>query len=218
MSNTDGGYSQQDPEDSASDYAARQFQIDQTLARVRTMVLVKVAAATGGAGAIAAPGTVNVQPLVQMADGQGNVTDHGTIFNIPVFRLASKWGAVIMDPVVGDIGWMAVADRDISSVKNNKAIAPPASRRKFDMADGVYMGSLFGTTPTQYIVFTENGINIVSGADGISLNGLKINQSGQVNGAIHATGEVIANFGTGDSVTLSQHEHSANNTPPTAGT
>jgi hypothetical protein len=213
MASGDGGYSFQDPEDSASDYAARQFQIDQTLARVRTMVLVKVLATTDGGGAIAAPGTVNVQPLVQMVDGQGNATNHGTVFNIPVFRVGSSWGAVILDPVEGDIGWMAVADRDISSVKNTKAIAPPGSRRKFDMADGVYMGSLLGATPTQYIVFTENGINIVSGSSGVTINGVTITQSG----AIEAPGEVTAKFGTGAFVTLSGHLTASFGTPPEPG-
>lgn len=154
------GYTQQDPEDSASDFAARQFQINQTLARVRTMVLVKVMAIAGGAGAIAAPGTVNVQPLVKIIDGQGNVSSHGTIFNIPVFRLGGGTNAVICDPVVGDVGWMAVADRDSSVVVKTKAESQPGSRRKFDLADGVYMGSILSGVPTQYITFTETGIKM----------------------------------------------------------
>src|SRR6266436_8921388 len=119
MSDSGSGYSQQDPEDSASDWAARQFQITRTLARVRTMVLVKVTAIHGGAGAIASPGTVTVQPLVKLIDGQGNSSSHGTINNIPVFRVGGGKNVVICDPLVGDIGWMAVADRDSSAVKAN---------------------------------------------------------------------------------------------------
>lgn len=162
MSSTGSAYSQQDPDDSASDFMARQFQINQTLARVRTMVLVAVTGITGGAGAIAAPGTVSVQPLVKLIDGQGNTSSHGIINNIPVFRLGGGSNAVICDPVVGDIGWMAVADRDISAVKANQAESAPGSRRKFDLADGVYMGSLFSGVPVQYVTFTSSGISIVS--------------------------------------------------------
>lgn len=206
---TDSGYSQQDPDDGASDFAARQFQIDQTLARVRSMVLVKVTAIQGGAGAIASPGTVTVQPLVKMLDGQGNATSHGTIYAIPVFRLGGGANAVICDPVVGDIGWMAVADRDISAVKATKAEAPPGSRRKFDLADGVYMGSLLSAVPTQYITFTSTGVKIADSnsnvlefkSAGISINGILINQQGQVagnlpvNGALQLSGTITGLLG-----------------------
>lgn len=242
---SDSGYSQQDPEDSASDWAARQFQINQILARVRTMVLVKVTAIKGGAGAIASPGTVTVQPLVKLIDGQGNSSSHGPINNIPVFRVGGGTNAVICDPVVGDIGWMAVADRDSSSVKANKAEANPGSRRKFDMADGVYMGSLLSPVPTQYVVFTENGVKIISGTDGINLNGLIINQQGQVAGNLPITGNLElsgaiqalngseyggdistsghffgANFSIGSGgtlISLGGHQHAALNAPPVPG-
>lgn len=156
----DSGYSQQDPADSADDWSARQFQINQRLARVRTMVLVKVTAIKDGAGAIAAPGTVNVQPLVKMIDGQGSVTSHDSIFNIPVFRLGGGKNAVICDPVVDDIGWMAVCDRDSSVVVKTKGEAQPGSRRMHDLADGVYMGSILSGVPEQYIAFTSTGMKL----------------------------------------------------------
>src|SRR6185437_16016635 len=186
---TTTGYSQQDPDDSASEYRAKQFQIERTLARVRTIIPVKVIAVNGGGGAVAAPPTVNVQPLVQVIDGQGNVTSHGTINNIPVWRLQSAWGSLIVDPVAGDVGAMGVCDRDISVVKNTAGKeSQPGSRRKYDLADGIYFGGLFGSAPTQYVRFTENGVEVVSGADGIKLNGLVINQQGQVAGNLPVTG------------------------------
>lgn len=221
---TDSGYSQQDPTDSASDWSQRQFQINQTLSRVRTMVLVEVMAVTGGGGAIASPPTVNVKPLVKIVDGQGNVSSHGIIQNIPVFRLGGGNGAVILDPVKGDIGWMAVADRDISVVKSTKAESQPGSRRKFDMADGVYMGALLSAAPAQYVAFSSAGINIKDVSNnsiqtnnaGISINGVVFNRSSQVAGTLAVTGDVIANPGASQ-VTLKGHQHSANNTPPTPG-
>lgn len=153
-------FSQQDPEDSASEFAFHQFKINRTLARVRTMVMVEVMGVTGGAGAIAKPGTVNVKPLVKVVDGNNNVSSHGTIMNIPVFRYGSGNGAVICDPVVGDKGWMAVADRDSSVVVSTGAEAQPGSRRKFDLADGVYMGLILSGVPKQGVTFTENGMQL----------------------------------------------------------
>jgi hypothetical protein len=56
---------------------------------------------------------------------------------------------------------MAVADRDISSVKATMGQANPGSARQYDFADGVYIGGLLGSTPpTQYVAFTETGIQI----------------------------------------------------------
>lgn len=41
-----------------------------------------------------------------------------------------------------------------------------------------------------------------------------------INGDLHVTGEIIGGFGTGDAVTVTQHQHQASGvtTPPTAGT
>lgn len=253
MTDSGSGYSHQDPEDSSSDYALRQFQIDRTLARVRTMVLVKVISVKGGAGAIAKPPMVAVQPLVKLIDGQGNSSSHGTINNVPVFRYGAGTFAVICDPIVGDIGWCAIADRDISAVKSTGAEATPGSRRMFDLADAVYMGSLLSGVPDQYVTFTANGMKmadknnntIVMESDGIKINGLLINQSGQVQGNLPVTGalelagsiealdgseyagnistlgtvtgsDMIANPG-GSQVTLRGHISINSGTPPTPG-
>jgi hypothetical protein len=76
---------------------------------------------------------------------------------------------VIIDPKVGDIGLCIFADRDISSVKANvaalrggKGSVTPGSGRRFDMADGLYVGGLLNGVPTQYVQFSASGINIVS--------------------------------------------------------
>lgn len=98
------------------------------LSKIQTVTLVKVitVAATG----VSPVGTVDVQPLVQMIDGAGNIFDAGQIFSVPYFRLQGGANAVICDPQVGDIGLCAFASRDISSVKRNKAQSAPASRRQ----------------------------------------------------------------------------------------
>jgi hypothetical protein len=218
------GYGQQDPSDSASDHNVLLFTIKQTLARTRTMTLVKIKAVTN-TGALAAVGFVDVQPIVKQLDGQSNSTPHGTIFNVPYTRIQGGKNAVIIDPEVDDIGWMAVADRDISAVKDAKAEANPGSMRKFDLADGVYLGGILNAQPEQYVRFHSGGIefvdknanNMTFGPDGISINGVIFDRTSKVVGDLKATGEVTAKFGTGASVGLTTHWTLSFNTPPKPG-
>ncbi len=63
-------FGQQGTFDDSSDYNARDFHIRQVLGQVRTSVPVKIIAVHGG-GVGAAP-TVDVQPLINQIDGQGN--------------------------------------------------------------------------------------------------------------------------------------------------
>jgi len=151
------GAGQQDPFTPNSDFTVTAFIVSQMMARLDTMKLVKVTKVTGGGGAIAAAGTVDVQPLVSQIDGAGNTTPHGTVSNIPWFRLQGGKSAIICDPVVGDIGYVSCADRDISNVKSAKAVSPPGSRRKYNIADGIYVGAVLVEAPEQYLVFTPGG-------------------------------------------------------------
>lgn len=106
--------------------------------------------------------TVDVQPMVNMVDGDMNATEHGTIFGIPYVNWQFGKNAIVADPVVDDKGLMVVSDRDISSVKASKKIGPPGSPRKFSMSDGLYLGAVRGMSddPEQFIKFTEDGIDI----------------------------------------------------------
>lgn len=141
-----------------SDYNKTVFLVMQALGNVRTILLVKVVAVTPGEDGAA--GTVDVHPLVNQVDGVMNATPHGTVFGIPYIRLQGGKNAIIMDPVVDDIGLMAVCDRDISKVKATKAEANPGSRRRFSLADGIYLGGLLSTQPEQFVRFTEDAITL----------------------------------------------------------
>lgn len=134
--------------------------IHNLLSKLQTVTLVQVVA-VNGAG-VAPVGTVDVQPLVQMVDGAGNVYAVGKIFSVPYLRLQGGVNAMICDPVVGDIGLCAFASRDISAVKRNKAESAPASRRQHDWNDGLYIGGFLNGTPQQYVQFASNGIVIHS--------------------------------------------------------
>lgn len=154
------------PSSASSDYNKIWFLVRQMIGRIRTATLVQVQSVSNSGG-IDPIGTVDVLPLINMIDGFGNPTQHGTIFNLPYCRVQGGANAIILDPKIGDIGVAIFADRDISTVKssatqgggNNQA--NPGSRRRHDWADGLYVFSVIANPPIQYIQFTDTGINIM---------------------------------------------------------
>lgn len=188
------GYGQMDPTDAGDEFNKISFLVRQRIALLDTMKLVKIVA-VHSEGEVAAAGTVDVQPLVSMIDGGGNVTAQGTVNGIPWSRAQGGKNAVICDPQVGDIGYVAVSDRDISGVKTAKKPSPPGSRRQFNVADGVYAGGCLNVAPEQYLVFTATGVRLVdkSGnsvamtADGMTLTDSKGNVVAMAAGGIAIT-------------------------------
>ncbi|WAH52624.1 oxidoreductase [Pseudescherichia vulneris] len=172
---------------------------------------------------------VDVQPMVHGTSGSGGLVERGTIFNVPVWRLQRGSSAIIMDPVVGDIGWIACCDEDIRNVKKTSSLALPASSRKHSYGDAIYMGGLLNSSPNQYVKFSDSGIDITSPLD-VNVNGpnVAINASAKASinspvielngavtqgkgnnggnavfgGSVTATGEV-----QGKGVNLSTHVH-----------
>lgn len=159
MTNNTFGYGYLGPNDTASEYNALIFIIEQMISRIRTITPAKIISSTSD-GELSIAGTVNVQPLVNILDGVGNATQHGTIFNLIYVRLQGGSNAVIIDPQPDDIGLALICDRDISSVVASKGIANPGSLRQFSLADGIYLGGILNGIPLQYIRFTPTGIII----------------------------------------------------------
>lgn len=189
--------------DDSADINSLAFLISQKLGELWTVAVVKVMAVTSSGG-LAPAGTVDVMPLVSMVDGQQQTTPHGTIHGLIYFRLQGGANAVIIDPVIGDKGITVHATRDISTVKATKAASPPGSSRRFDAADGIYLGGVLNGTPTQYVQFNASGITVVS-PTAIVLQAPTITAIGSfvVDGSITATGYV-----TGDGIVLDTHVHS----------
>lgn len=160
------------------------FLIHQVLAEISTAKLVRVQAVTN-AGDVSPVGFVDVLPLVNQLDGERNAVPHGIVHNIPYFRLQGGANGVILDPQEGDIGLCVFADRDISAVKAAKAVANPGSMRRFDMADGLYIGGYLNGVPQQYIQFNSSGISVVSP------NNVTVNAGGNV--TVNATGTATVN-------------------------
>jgi hypothetical protein len=138
-----------------------QFLIKAALSGLRVSIPVKVLAVTND-GELSPIGTLNVQPMVSAVDGNGTAIPHGTIYNVPYMRIQGGSNGIILDPEVGDIGIATVCDRDISTVKNSNDISAPGSSRKFDMSDMVYLMTIIGAAPTQYIQFNSSGLTILS--------------------------------------------------------
>ncbi len=95
------------------------FMVHQALSKMQTATLVRVESCTN-AGALSPVGFVDVTPLVNQLDGQGNPTPHVTIYNVPYLRLQGGANGIIMDPQKGDIGVCVFASRDISKIKATK--------------------------------------------------------------------------------------------------
>lgn len=192
----------QDNNSGSSDFNAMAFIAKQMFAGNWTATLVLVKAVTNDGGLVKA-GTVDVQPMVAQLDGAGNATPHGTIYGLPYCRWQGGVNALIMDPAVGDIGMAVFADHDISSVIKNSAPANPGSRRRFDPADGLYLGGFLNAVPEQFVQFNGDGITVTStGVVTINGDSVQINCDVAVSGKVTATGEV-----QGNGIHLSTHHH-----------
>jgi hypothetical protein len=216
----DIGYGNMGVRETASDQNVIAFAIAAILSRMCTVRIVRVQAVHANDGdEPQSPGTVDVLPLVNMLDGNGNSTQHGTVHGMPWVRLQGGTSAVVADPKVDDIGLALISDRDISNVKSTKDQADPGSRRTFDLADGLYLGALFGAIPENFLLFKSAGGfklvdkfgNVIESTD----QGFELTPASGgaflMNGDGKFTGEVYAFWGSGFQVGASTHSHTQPN-------
>lgn len=145
-----------------SEFNRMSFVFQQLMAKIAGATPVMVVKCTN-AGTLSPVGFVDVVPQVNQIDGAGNaVSDAVVIYGLPYSRIQGGANAVIMDPQVGDLGWAVFCDRDITSFKENRAQSNPGSSRRFDMSDGIYLGGILNGIPTQYVLFNDDGIKVVS--------------------------------------------------------
>lgn len=146
----------QKPSDLASDGNALSSALRTMIGNYSFIDIVRVEEVTGN--------TLTVRSLLLGMSVDKTKIDNEAIHNIPYLRLQRGLSAVIMDPVVGDIGLMAVCDKDATNVKASGEESIPATLRTHSAADGVYLTGIasLNADPTQYARFTEAGIDIVS--------------------------------------------------------
>lgn len=178
------------------------FTFERLLSGAFFIELVKVQAVRGAAPNL----VVDAIPLVTRTDQSGAMIQNSTIFNIPVFRLQRGSSAIIMNPVVGDIGMIAICDRDTTLVRTNRKESVPASGRKHSKSDALYLGGFLNDQPTQFIEFADGAINIttpnpvnitcssatVTAPDGVTMTTPTLH----VTGNITAGGNITDNNGT----------------------
>ncbi|MGK0705115.1 phage baseplate protein [Yokenella regensburgei] len=149
---------------------------------------------------------VDVLPLVTQTDPTGAMVDNSQIYNVPVFRLQRGNSAIIMNPVPGDIGMIAVCDRDNSIARANRKQSVPGSKRTHSKSDALYLGGFLNNQPTQFIEFADGAINIttpnpvnincssanVTAPDGVTMT----TPTMHVTGNITAGGDITDNNGS----------------------
>ena len=205
----DGFLPQSRPDTGNTPFNALSFIVNQLLGQVNVATLVEVTAVhiSSRTGVV---GTVDVRPLVEQTDGAGNAVPHDVVYGVPFFRLQGGANAVIVDPRIGDVGFCVVADQDISLVKKSHGENLPGSRRRFNLADGIYVGGWVNTEPTSYVLIDDTSIEILSAA-AVNITAPLTT----INGPLHVTGTVTGDSTaaftgdvTGEGTSLHTHVHS----------
>ncbi len=183
-----------------SDTGALETLIRKSLSDLGTNTLVQVKAVHPGDGIV---GKVDVHPMVHQQTSDGVSVPHGTIYGVPYLRIQGGACAIIVDPVVGDIGYAIISGRDQSNAVESRAPSSPGSFRQHSMADCVYVGGFLGAAPTHYVQVTTDGIRLVTtGKVTIEASEVDINCPVNVSGPITATGDI-----TGNGISLDNHMH-----------
>lgn len=180
--------------ENAVDFAIRQV----IRSSVQTLKIVQVVAVDAGAM------QVDVQPLIQQVTPNGSVKAMPQINGVPYgFEQAGNC-VVKIAPVVGDIGIIMCADRDITRVKTTWKAAPPATLRAHSISDAVYLRTLYtGQAAAHSIAFDqESGITITSSKP------VTVNADMTVNGDITATGTITGKTDVvADTISGKSHKH-----------
>lgn len=173
---------------------AQLFIIQKLIRGIHTAALVKVLAVRPTAGTV---GFVDVQPLVLDQDTNGVVIDQTPIYNIPYFQLQGGISAIILAPVVGDIGLCIFMARDTSNVNKTRQPGAAPTNRAYSSADGLYIGGVLNGDPTQWVKFNPAGGIDISSAGNLTLESaadMTLTAQGnfsittQGTAALHATG------------------------------
>lgn len=103
---------------------------------------------------------LSVIPVVNNVYTNGKTIEETPIYGVKYIEWQYGLNAIQALPKVGDIGLILVSKRDISKIDSGIV----NSKRKYSYSDSIYLGGLcgFNKTPTQFIKFDENGIEITS--------------------------------------------------------
>lgn len=165
-----------------SQYNALSFMIQQAIReQVNTCIICKVVGVTDG--------YVDVLPLVTQVSGKDEAIAPTTLYKLPYMRYHAGVAAVILDPVVGDIGLAVFAGKDCSNVKvGTSEPVPPASFRDNSMANGFFIGGFLNKAPSVFVELTQGGVVNITAPGGVNING-----NVTVSGDVVASGKSLVN-------------------------
>ena len=140
--------------DLVDDYNALIYIINSVVRNVNTADLVRVLSVDP------ATNTLSVIPVVREANADGEMIEETPIFGIRYFQWQFGQNAIKGTPEIGDIGLIVTCRKDISSPESGMV----QTYRQYCPSDSIYIGGIFGLNiaPTQYIEFTQNGINVTT--------------------------------------------------------
>ncbi|SFN29720.1 Bacteriophage Mu Gp45 protein [Izhakiella capsodis] len=175
-----------------NDAEAMAFAVDRILSGYFFIEIVKVLEIRGEAPDL----VVDVLPLVARKDQAGAIIPGSTVYDLPVFRFQRGTSAIIMNPQPGDIGMIAVCDRDTSLVRANRKESAAGSNRRHSKSDAIYLGGLLNAIPNQVIEFADGSINIRT-PNPVNINCSSANITAPegvtlTTPVVHVTGSIIA--------------------------
>ena len=133
------------------------------------------------AGDTNAAGYVDARPLVAQIDAWGNSLPMAVIHHLPYFRLHSGRAAVVLDPVVGDIGLAVFAQSDCSNVKQGaNQTVQPGSWRKFDQADGFYVGGFLNKSVDTFVRLAQDGSVTIRAPGSVTIDAPTVTYTGDI--------------------------------------
>ena len=133
------------------------------------------------AGDTNAAGYVDARPLVAQLDAWGNALPMATLHHLPYFRLQAGRAGIVLDPVPGDIGLAVFAQSDCSTLKQGQTeTAQPGSWRKFDQADGFYIGGFINTQIDTYVRLAQDGSVTITAPGNVTIDAPTVTYSGDI--------------------------------------
>ena len=133
------------------------------------------------AGDTSAAGYVDARPLVAQLDAWGNALPMATLHHLPYFRLQAGRAGIVLDPVPGDIGLAVFAQSDCSTLRQGqKETAQPGSWRKFDQADGFYIGGFINTQIDTYVRLAQDGSITITAPGNVTIDAPTVTYSGDI--------------------------------------
>ena len=167
------------------------------LGLVNTAIPVIVTAVDAG-GSDAPAGYVTVKPLVCQVDGFGETLDPAELFRVPYARVQGGIAALVIDPVVGDVGLAVFAKSDCSGIAQMQSKpVQPGSFRKYSMSDGFYFGGFLSRAPSVYVEVKQDQSIVITAASGVTVNAPTVTVP---SGDVIASGiSLVHHIHTGDS-------------------